>query len=126
VAKLNSTILVVDDEATTQNLLREILTVDGYNVVVADDGEEALRLLEKTPVDLLIVDRSMPRMGGLELLAKLKEKKLNIPSLVISGYGEESLWGQAIGLGAADYLLKPFEAEEVLRLVKKALPGGGQ
>jgi DNA-binding NtrC family response regulator len=60
-------------------------------------------------------------MDGLELLARLKEEDKTLPSLVISAYGEESLWGQAIGLGAVDYILKPFEAEGVLKIVRKAL-----
>ena len=121
VAKLTRTILVVDDDPTGRALLREILVEVGYNVLEAEDGEFALELLEKRPVDLLITDRAMPRLDGLELLAKLKEKELSIPSLVISAYGEETLWGQAIGLGAVDYLLKPFKAEDVLKIVSKAL-----
>jgi CheY-like chemotaxis protein len=121
VAKLTQTILVVDDDPTGRALLREILVEDGYAVLEAEDGEFALELIETKPVDLVITDRSMPRMDGLELLAKLKENEKTIPSLVISAYGEEALWGQAIGLGAVDYLLKPFKAEDVLKIVSKAL-----
>ena len=120
-AKLTQTILVVDDDPTGRALLREILVEDGYAVLEAEDGEFALELIETKPVDLVITDRSMPRMDGLELLAKLKENEKTIPSLVISAYGEEALWGQAIGLGAVDYLLKPFKAEDVLKIVSKAL-----
>lgn len=112
---------MVDDDPTGRALLREILVEDGYAVLEAEDGEFALELIETKPVDLVITDRSMPRMDGLELLAKLKENEKTIPSLVISAYGEEALWGQAIGLGAVDYLLKPFKAEDVLKIVSKAL-----
>ena len=115
------TILVVDDDPSGRRLLREILEQDGYSVLEAEDGEFALELIEKKPVDLLITDRSMPRLDGLELLAKLRELEKTIPSLMISAYGEEALWGQAIGLGAVDYLLKPFKAEDVLQIVRKAL-----
>ena len=94
---------------------------DGYSILEAEDGEFALELIEKRPVDLLITDRSMPRMDGLALLTALKRKKKAIPALVISAYGEETLWGQAIGLGAVDYLLKPFKPEDVLRIVRKSL-----
>ena len=117
------TILVVDDDPSSRSLLREILAEDGYHVLEAEDGEFALELLDKKPVDLLITDRAMPRLGGLELLKKINEKKRTLPSLVISAYGEEALWGKAIGLGAVDYLLKPFKAEDVLNLVRKALSG---
>jgi DNA-binding NtrC family response regulator len=121
VAKLKKTILVVDDEASSRSLLREILQEAGYDVLEAADGIMALGLLEKRSVGLLITDRSMPGFGGIELLAKLKEQKKTIPTLMVSAYGEESLWSQAIGLGAVDYLLKPFKTEEVLKIVKKAL-----
>jgi CheY-like chemotaxis protein len=123
VAKLKKTILVADDEAASRSLLREILQEAGYNVLEAVDGQEALELIEKKSPDLLITDRSMPRLGGLELLAKLREKKQTLPVLMLSAYGEESFWGQAIGLGAVDYLLKPFKTEDVLSLVRKSLSG---
>lgn len=96
-----------------------MLTEDGYEIIEAGDGQEALDLIEKNSVDLLITDRAMPGMGGLELLAKLKERRVEIPSLVISAYGEESYWGKAIGLGAVDYVLKPFKTADVLKIVHK-------
>ena len=120
-AKLKKSILVVDDDPASRSLLREILRADDYQVLEAEDGEFALELLETRPVDLMITDRSMPRVDGLELLSKLREKGKTVPALMISAYGEESIWGQAIGLGAVDYLLKPFSAEDVLKVVRKAL-----
>lgn len=122
-AKLAKTILVVDDDPASRSLLREILLEDGYQILEAEDGEGALEIIAKKPVDLLITDRSMPRLGGLELLAKLQALKKVIPSLMISGYGEEAFWGQAIGSGAIDYVLKPFKAADVLKMVRKALGG---
>ncbi len=65
----------------------------------------------------------MPRLDGLGLLATLRKQKNKIPVLMISAYGEESFWGQAIGLGAVDYLMKPFKPEDVLKSLKKALGG---
>jgi CheY-like chemotaxis protein len=125
VAKLTKTILVVDDESNSRVLLREILSEAGYEVLEAADGLMALALLEKRQVDLLITDRSMPAMGGLELLSKLRAQKRMIPALMVSAYGEESFWSQAIGLGAVEYLLKPFKVEDVLKIVQKALGGAG-
>jgi len=116
-------ILLVDDDASARELLRNVLEPEGYLLIEAVDGQEALQMIEKHPVDLLITDRSMPGMGGLDLLRALKEAKKNIPSLMISAYGEEKMWGDAIGLGARDYLLKPFKTDDVLNLVKKILAG---
>jgi DNA-binding response OmpR family regulator len=89
----------------------------------AADGLMALGLLEKRAVSLLITDRSMPGLGGMELLTKLRDKNIMVPALMVSAYGEESFWGQAIGLGAVDYLLKPFKPEEVLKAAQKAMSG---
>lgn len=116
-----NTILVVDDDKPSRILLREILTPAGYQIVEAIDGQDALDLLSKLHVDLVITDRAMPRMDGLQLLAKLRERHGDVPAVMISAFGEESLWGTAIGLGAQDYVLKPFKQEEVLSLVKKIL-----
>jgi DNA-binding response OmpR family regulator len=123
VAKLKKTILVVDDDDDNRSILREFLLEADYDVLEAADGVIALGLLEKRAVDLLITDRAMPGLGGLELLTKLREKKMMIPTLMISAYGEEAFWAQAVGLGAVDYLLKPFKPEDVLTLVQNALNG---
>jgi DNA-binding response OmpR family regulator len=123
VAKLKATILIVDDDDASRHLLRAILEEGNYDVLEAADGLMALGLLEKRTVSLLITDRLMPGLGGLELLAKLRDKKMMVPALMVSAYGEESFWSQAIGLGAVDYLLKPFNAEDVLKAVQKAIGG---
>lgn len=114
-------ILVVDDDPLTRRLLREMLDGSGWQVREADDGELALEFLQREGFDLVILDRLMPRLGGLELLKELRRLKIAVPALVISAFGEESLWGQAIGLGAEDYLVKPFKAEEVVRVVRRCL-----
>ena len=112
---------MVDDDPASRVLLREILREDGYDIAEAEDGEFALEVLASKAVDLVIADRAMPRLGGLELLTKMHEKGMTIPVLVISAYGEETFWGQAIGLGAVDYLMKPYQADDVLKIVHKAL-----
>jgi CheY-like chemotaxis protein len=116
-------VLIVDDEANARNLLREILEPEGYQTLEAGNGQEALKLLESDPVDLIVSDRAMPGMGGLELLEALQKRGQSIPAIIVSAFGEESLWGQAISFGAVDYLVKPYKAAEVLRAVKKCLSG---
>jgi DNA-binding response OmpR family regulator len=114
-------ILIVDDDGSMRELLRDILAPEGYAFLEATEGQEALSLLKKNKVDLVITDRSMPGMGGLELLGQLKTVHKNIPTLMISAYGEEKMWGDAIGSGAQDYILKPFKPEEILKAVNKIL-----
>ncbi len=114
-------ILVVDDDVAMRTLLREILTGKLYEVIEAADGQQALDLIHKEPFDLMITDRSMPALGGLELLQMLRQEKIDIPALVVSAYGDEDMWAKAIGLGAEDYLLKPFTSDSVLSVVRKKL-----
>jgi DNA-binding response OmpR family regulator len=116
-------VLIVDDDASTRDLLHDILEPEGYMLIEASDGQEAWELLAKQKVDLMITDRSMPGMGGLELLRKLKDEKKMLPTLMVSAYGEEKMWGDALGSGAQDYILKPFKAEEILKAVKKIISG---
>jgi len=118
---LKKKILIVDDEAHLRQFLRDTLSAENYHVLEAVDGEQALEIIRREPIDLLITDRSMPKLGGLELLKKLRDEKRHIPALMISAYGEESVWAEAIGLGAVDYLLKPFSSESVLSVVKRRL-----
>jgi two-component system, chemotaxis family, chemotaxis protein CheY len=117
-------ILVVDDEKTTRSLLRDILQTDGVEVLEAENGEAALQIFKKHKIDLLITDRSMPLMDGISLLKELRRLKNPVPAIMISAYGEESLWGEAIGLGASDYIVKPFETSAVLKMVQQHLSGG--
>ena len=121
-AKLKQIILIVDDDNDTRTLLGDMLQEEGFGVVQALDGLDALEKLKGQPVDMVVTDRAMPRMDGMTLLAKLRELFPALPVLMVSGYGEESFWTQAIGRGAKDYLLKPFKAEEVVSQIRKYLP----
>ncbi len=115
------TILLVDDDEKMRTLLREILGRRKYHIREAQNGREALDLIHKETVHLIITDRAMPEMDGMELLQKLRDENNEIPTLMVSGYGDEELWGAAIGLGAEDYILKPFSSESVMKIVKKKL-----
>jgi DNA-binding response OmpR family regulator len=114
-------ILVVDDDQAARTLLKEILTAEKWEVVEAEDGQKALDMLQAQKIDLVITDRSMPAMDGLVLLKTLSEKRSTVPVIMVSAYGEEELWGQAIQLGAKEYLLKPFKAQDVLNVVRRFL-----
>jgi YesN/AraC family two-component response regulator len=114
-------ILIVDDDVRIRALLKEILSSGPYEVIEAQNGKEGLERVHKEHIDLIITDRSMPVLDGLGLLKALKEEKRQIPTLMISAYGDEDVWAEAIGLGAEDYVLKPFSTESVMKVVEKNL-----
>ena len=115
-------VLVIDDKPESVELLAEyILRPGGYVPLVATDGEEGLRLaLEERP-DLLIVDQKMPKLSGLDILRALREHQCDIPAILITAYGSESVIVEALRLGARDYITKPFDVDELLSAVDKAL-----
>jgi CheY-like chemotaxis protein len=117
------TILVVEDEATVQNAIRRILTRQGYAVLEARHGAEALRRLDEAahPVDLVVTDLVMPEMNGRELVARLQTRPSPPKILVISGYDEQAaLKGEPLPAGA-EFLAKPFTVDALLRSVRAAL-----
>jgi len=114
-------ILVVDDDVKMRGLLKEILSTFSCEVLEANDGQEALDLLAKQTVDLVITDRAMPIMDGLEFLKQLRREDTQTPVLMLSAYGDEELWASAVGLGVEDYIVKPFAADDVLKIVKVKL-----
>ncbi|MFQ5862407.1 MAG: sigma-54-dependent transcriptional regulator [Candidatus Brocadiales bacterium] len=114
------TILVVDDESSIVESLRFILQ-DSYKVVGASSGEEALSILEKERVDLVVLDLLMPGMNGMELLEKLQLSRQEIGVVVLTAVKNIKSIVEAIKLGALDYIVKPFEVEEIKITIEKAL-----
>jgi two-component system response regulator PilR (NtrC family) len=111
---------VVDDEAMMRNLLERILSRDGYRVVTAEDGEDALRVLEKETVDIIISDMKMPRMNGFDLLKVVKEKFSRVAMIMMTAYGDTYTVKDALLLGADEYITKPFKSFEISLVVEKA------
>ena len=114
-------LLVVDDEETQRGMLKSILERAGYHVVTAADGREALDLLEEANFDLVLTDQRMPVLDGLELLKRVNELPVGLPVVLMTAYGSVSSAVEAMKHGAADYLTKPFEKDELLLVVKKVL-----
>ncbi len=115
-------VLVIDDKPDSLQFLTEyILRPNGYSFITAGDGEEGFqKALEEKP-DLIIMDLRMPRMTGLEILSALHERNSNIPVILMTLHGSEETAVQAFRLGAKDYLIKPYEIEEMLEAIEKAL-----
>jgi two-component system phosphate regulon response regulator PhoB len=113
-------ILVVDDDQAVRDSLRRALTLQGYDVELAGDGEEALLKVRANPgaTDLLIVDVLMPRLDGLELTRRLRGDGSELPILMLTARGAESDRVQGLELGADDYLPKPFNIRELVLRVE--------
>jgi DNA-binding NtrC family response regulator len=114
-------VLVVDDDAGVRYTLREILASEGLVVDEAADGAEALRRFEAQPAALVVTDLRMPGMDGMELLRRLQARAHAPRVVVITAHGSERQAVEAMKAGAHDYFRKPFETEELLAVVRRAL-----
>jgi DNA-binding response OmpR family regulator len=114
------TILVVDDDKEIREAIRTLLTKEGYNVVTAADGMEALDALTQHPIRLILLDVMMPRMDGLSATMKIREKN-NIPIIILSAKGEDTDKVLGLSMGADDYITKPFNAQELVARVKSQI-----
>ena len=114
-------ILVVDDEASIRDLLAKTLALAEYEVDVAPDGRSALERMRLYPYDLLIADLKMPGMDGLSVIKEAKRYKTDLPVIIITGFSTESSAIEAVNLGVAGYLTKPFRVPQVLAAAAKAL-----
>src|SRR5262245_42318468 len=114
-------VLVVDDEASIRELLAKTLALAEYEVDVAADGRSALERMRMYPYDLLIADLRMPGMDGLTVIREAKRFQAGLPVLIITGYSTESTAIEAVNLGVAGYLTKPFRVPQVLAAAAKAL-----
>ncbi|MCB0403143.1 MAG: sigma-54-dependent Fis family transcriptional regulator [Bdellovibrionales bacterium] len=114
-------ILVVDDEESIREFFEIMLKREGYQVVCAPNGREALDFLRKNQVDLVISDIQMPEVSGMELLVKVKEMDPELPIIMITAFGSTDTAVEAMKLGAHDYIQKPFKLEEVKIVIAHAL-----
>ncbi len=117
----NGAILIVDDDQSLREFLEIFFAKEGFRVFTAGDGEEALKLLEKTSVDLVLADIRMPKVDGLKFLKLLRRKGLELPIIMITAYASLDSAVEAKKEGAFDYVSKPFKLDELRALVNKAL-----
>ncbi|MGH7275066.1 MAG: sigma-54-dependent transcriptional regulator [Nitrospiria bacterium] len=114
-------ILVVDDEKSMRDFLAIVLKKDGYYVVTASEGEEAIRVIQKEIFDLVITDIKMSKLNGLEVLRAVKETAPQTIVLMITAYASTETAVEAMKEGAYDYIMKPFQIDEVKLIIKNAL-----
>ena len=114
-------ILVIDDEESIRHMLSVLLGGEGWRVETADDGDEGLKRLLANDYDLVLCDVRMPELGGLELLEEIEERAIDTTVIVMSAFGSRDLAIDALKAGAYDYIDKPFERDEILLTVVKAV-----
>jgi len=117
-------ILIVDDELSMREFLKILLEKEGYEVLSAENGDEAVGTLEETKIDLLITDVKMPGTSGLELLKIGKQKDMNLPVVMITAFASPDDAVFAMKQGAYDYITKPFKVDEIKSVVANALESG--
>ena len=118
------TILIVEDDLGIRKALQMNLSLEGYRVLVAEDGELGLRECQKEMPHMLLVDLMLPRLTGLELIRELRQIDQDVPILVLSAKDQEADKVMALSLGADDYMTKPFGLAELLARVRAALRRG--
>ncbi|MEK4014771.1 response regulator transcription factor [Peribacillus sp. FSL M8-0224] len=113
-------ILIVDDDAHIRELINLLLRKEGFDLYEASDGMQALKVMEKVKIDLAVIDIMMPNMDGWQLCKELREFS-DIPILMLTAKGETTQKVKGFGLGADDYLVKPFEPIELVLRIKALL-----
>ena len=117
----NKPILIVDDEPIVRESIRDWLIDAGYQVATAESGEEALEMIEKQDFSVMVLDVRLPGKTGITVLKEVKERKPGIKSIVITAYPSTELAGEAMKLGAVDYLIKPIVPDDLERLIHETL-----
>lgn len=117
---MSKRILVVDDEIRYQRLLDANLQTDGYEIITASNGVEAIELFSSQPFDLILLDVMMPELDGFQTCQRIREYS-NVPIIMLTAKGDEKDRVRGLDLGADDYLAKPFSATELLARVRAVL-----
>lgn len=107
-------VLVAEDDSRLAGMLTELLASEGYDVLVAADGQRALHLGLTEDVDVVILDRGLPVLDGLDVLRRLREHGTTVPVLILSALGNAADRVEGLDRGAEDYLAKPFDIDELL------------
>jgi len=118
---MNASILVVDDEPILREALKRLLSLDGYEVAVAKNGEDALGCIPRQGFDVIVSDLRMPGLSGLELLERSRAANPRVGVILVTAYATVDAAVEALRLGANDFLLKPFEMEDLRRSVERVL-----
>lgn len=114
-------ILVVDDELLIRDLLYDFFTGQGWNISVAENGERALEVLGEKSVDLILSDIKMPEMDGLTLASRVRQSHPGLPVVLMTGYPSVETAVTALRSRVEDYVIKPFNINQLYKLIEKKL-----
>ncbi len=114
-------ILIVDDSRTSRRILRNLLIEEGYDVVEAENGEDGIQKYKEETPDMVTMDITMPVKDGLEALKEIKEFDSGAKVIMVTAAGQESKVMEAVKLGAAEFVTKPFEKDKIVDTVRKVV-----
>src|ERR1700712_3111367 len=114
-------VLLVEDDGRLAQMLEQLLTSEGYLVVLARDGQRALHEGLTQPFDVLVLDRGLPLLEGLDVLSRLRSRGVLPPALILSALGNPADRVEGLNRGAEDYLTKPFDIDELLARIRALL-----
>lgn len=119
---MENKILIVDDAMFMRRIIKDALNEGGfYDIIEAKDGNEALRLFGKEHPQIVLLDITMPEMSGIEVLEKMLKYQTDAKVIMCSAIGQETTIEKAIRMGASDFIVKPFQKNELLKIIKKFL-----
>ena len=121
VKKTMASILVVDDDQNIRRVLKDLLEKEGFNVLTASDVDKALPLIDQKDLDLIVTDLKMPGKSGMDLLTLCHEKRPAVPVIMITAFGNVEAAVAAMKKGAYDFITKPFDENELLNVIEKAI-----
>jgi DNA-binding NtrC family response regulator len=116
-----SRVLVVDDEEALRYLLSTELAAEGYEVETAGDGDEAIEAIKQKDYDVVLLDIKMPRVDGFEVLKFIKQNKPEIKVIMLTAYADVKNAIEALKLGASDFVSKPYDLQDILTSINRAL-----
>lgn len=114
-------ILIVDDELFVRELLLEFLSMQGYEVILADSGEKAIQMMNTQPADVVLLDLKMTGMDGIEALKQIRNSAPGAIAIIMTGYPTIESSIEALRHGACDYVIKPFKLNELKSSIENAL-----
>lgn len=116
-------ILLAEDESTVREFVSRVLTMHGHSVLEAEDGAQAVELMNKHHFDLLLTDIVMPVMDGITLALKVRDTRPNVPIILMTGYANESQRAHNLSVLIEELLSKPFNKDQLIKAVNNALAG---